>query len=73
MKRIVIEMMIGFGESQETVSFEYVVPEDWQNTPENLAVIYGEFRTEAILDIEDVSCYFCGYGADSCECDEVAA
>lgn len=71
-KKILVSMLIGFGDSQQSVDFEVRVPEDWDPSAENIGAICQEFRREAILDVEDVCCDGCGYSVMEgiCECDE---
>jgi adenosylcobinamide amidohydrolase len=72
MKKIMVSMLIGFGDSQESGYFEVRVPEDWDPSAKNLGAICEEFRREAILDVEDVLCDGCGYSVMEgiCQCDE---
>ena len=69
-RTVVLKMLIGFGDSQESVDFLLDVDDDWEASEENIAAVYERFNREASLDVEDVECSECGYTLAQCECDE---
>lgn len=70
MREVVVKMLIEFGNSQESVDFLYSVPDDWEYSEESVAPIYAAFRSDAVLNVEDVECDECGFSLGQCECGE---